>query len=429
MTYQETLNFLYSMLPAYHRIGKAAYKNDLQNTLALDDYFEHPHTKFKTIHIAGTNGKGSVSHMAASVLQEAGFRTGLYTSPHLRDFRERIKVDGRMIPEEEVVFFVENHKAILEAVHPSFFEMSVAMAFNYFAGENVDIAVIEVGLGGRLDSTNIISPIVSVITNIGHDHMDLLGDTLAKVAFEKAGIIKNGVPVVIGESSDETRSVFTSSANDSGSSIFFADENYICELKAPDLRTDERHFRISEKSGNRIFEGAIPLGGDYQQANIRTVFQLFFCIKGLLNIEEGKIIDGISNVVKNTGLMGRWQILGRDPLVICDTGHNLEGLKYVIKQLLTIQARKYHFVVGFVSDKDLSSVLSIFPSESEYYFAKASVPRALDEKVLMEEAARHGLTGKCYSSVKEAYNAAKVNAELNDLIFIGGSTFVVAEVI
>ncbi|MBK9390642.1 MAG: bifunctional folylpolyglutamate synthase/dihydrofolate synthase [Bacteroidetes bacterium] len=429
MTYQETLDFLYSQLPAYHRIGKAAYKNDLHNTLALDDYFNHPHKKYKTIHIAGTNGKGSVSHMIASVLQEAGFRTGLYTSPHLKDFRERIKVNGEMIPENEVISFVEDHKDMLKEIQPSFFEMSVAMAFDYFARANVDIAVIEVGLGGRLDSTNIITPVISVITNIGHDHMDLLGDTPAKVAKEKAGIIKKGIPVVIGETTSGTHDVFIASAGNSDSEICFADENFSCLLDEMDFKINERHYIVSENKGIRSFEGTIPLGGDYQKANLRTVFQVFSCFEGVLKVTEENMVDGIRNVVKNTGLLGRWQILGRDPLIVCDTGHNYEGLEYVIKQLLMIQVVKRHFVVGFVSDKDLSSVLPLFPADAEYYFTRASVPRAMDERKLMIAANVYGLKGKCYSSVGEAYTTALANASRHDLIFIGGSTFIVAEVI
>jgi len=429
MNYKDTIDFLYSQLPAYHRIGKAAYKNNLQNTLALDDYFKHPHKKYRTVHIAGTNGKGSVAHMAASVLQEAGYRTGLYTSPHLKDFRERIRINGEMIPEKEVISFVEDHSHILKTVLPSFFEMSVAMALDYFAREKVDIAVIEVGLGGRLDSTNIITPLVSVITNIGHDHMDLLGDSLKKIAFEKAGIIKRGVPVLIGEEKSETKNIFLSSAKSAGSQVYFAEENFSCDLERIELSHTLRNFKVTEVKKKKQFAGAIPLGGDYQAANIRTLFQLFSCLEDILNVTEENIVDGIRNVVINTGLQGRWQVLDRHPLIICDTGHNLEGLKCVIKQVLEIPVTKRHFVIGFVSDKDLTSLLPLFPSESEYYFTKASVPRAMDEKKLMAEASHYGLNGRCYSSVIEAYNAAKRDAAISDLIFVGGSTFIVSEVI
>ena len=429
MTYKETLDFLYSQLPAYHRIGKAAYKNNLDNTIALDEYFGHPHQKYMTIHIAGTNGKGSVSHMIASVLQEAGYRTGLYTSPHLKDFRERIKINGEMITEKDVISFTEDHSGIIDSVHPSFFEMSVAMAFNYFAQKNIDIAVIEVGLGGRLDSTNILSPVVSVITNIGHDHMDLLGNSLEKVAREKAGIIKSGVPVVIGETKPETRDVFLLYANNSGSDIYFAEENYICRLEEMDINFGGRSFTVHEVNGSNYFRGIIPLTGDYQQANLGTLFQLFMCLEKKLKLNERDLIDGISNVIKNTGFQGRWQVIGKNPLIVCDTGHNREGLEYVMKQIKQISVTKCHLVIGFVSDKDLETVLPLFPINAEYYFTKAAVPRAMDENKLMSEASRFGLHGNSYASVNEAFNAALKCSVPTDLIFVGGSTFVVAEVI
>ena len=429
MTYKETLEFLYSQLPAYHRIGKAAYKNDLHNTNALDEYFGSPHKNYRTIHIAGTNGKGSVSHMTASILQEAGFKTGLYTSPHLKDYRERIKVNGEMIPENEVISFVSDHRDVLEKITPSFFEMSVAMAFDYFSKAGVDIAVIEVGLGGRLDSTNIITPLLSVITNIGHDHMDLLGDTIAKVAAEKAGIIKPEIPVVIGETQEETKNVFSDFALNNSSEIFFADQNFICELGSMDFNKMSRSFSIASNQGRKMYSGSLPLGGDYQKANLQTVAQVFNCLSERFGISEKHVIDGIEKVILNTGLRGRWQVLGKRPLVICDTGHNLEGLKYVIKQVLELPASKRHFVTGFVNDKDLASVLPLFPSDSVYYFTKASVPRAMDEEVLKERASSYNLKGKTYKSVREAYDAALLNASPDDVIFIGGSTFVVAEVI
>ena len=429
MNYEQTLEFLFSQLPAYHRVGKAAYKGDLVNSITLDNYFGKPHRKYHTIHIGGTNGKGSVSHMIASVLQEAGYKTGLYTSPHLKDYRERIKVNGKMIAEHDVITFASDNKIILGSLKPSFFEMSVAMAFDHFEKKNIDIAVIEVGLGGRLDSTNIITPMVSVITNIGHDHMDLLGNTLEKVATEKAGIIKRGVPVVIGETTDETRKVFVYYANNSGAEMYFAEENYTCVLDEMDSSLFERVYHVHEIKSDRQFTGTIPLGGEYQKANLRTLFQLFRSLEGRLDLNEKNLSDGIKDVVKNTGLQGRWQILGKNPLIICDTGHNLEGLEYVIKQILQIRAAKRHMVIGFVSDKDLDSVLPLFPADSVYYFTKASVPRARDEKRLMAEAGRYGLHGNCYETVKEAYAAALKNSLPEDLIFIGGSTFVVAEVI
>ena len=429
MTYKETLDFLYSQLPAYHRIGKAAYKNNLNNTLALDEYFGYPHRNYMTIHVAGTNGKGSVSHMIASVLQEAGFRTGLYTSPHLKDFRERIKINGEMIGEQDVVSFTEDHAGIIESVNPSFFELSVAMAFNYFALKNIDIAVVEVGLGGRLDSTNIISPVISVITNIGHDHMDLLGNTLGEVALEKAGIIKNNIPVIIGENNPETKDVFISSAKKSMSDLYFAEDNCVCQLGELNNDMSGRSYTLNETGTNKSISGVIPLAGDYQKANLRTIFQLFICLKRRLELTERNLTDGISNVIKNTGFQGRWQVLRRNPLVICDTGHNLEGLEYVMNQVKKIPAKRRHMIIGFVSDKDLDSVLPLFPADAEYYFTKAAVPRAMDENRLMNEASRFGLKGSSYASVNEAFNAAMTFVGPTDLIFIGGSTFVVAEVI
>ena len=329
MTYPQALEFLYSQLPAFHRIGKAAYRNDLKNTISLDSYFNHPHNKYLTIHIAGTNGKGSVSHMIASVLQEAGYRTGLYTSPHLKDFRERIKVNGEMIPENEIITYLTRHKDVIESIRPSFFEMTVAMAFNYFAETQVDVAVIEVGLGGRLDSTNIINPVLSVITNIGHDHMDLLGDTLEKIAAEKAGIIKQNIPVLISESQPETERVFINKAEESGSVISFADRKYSCKLEENVSVNDERGYVMRELSANHQFKGKLMLGGDYQSKNLQAVFAAFDILKNVFQISRENLTEGIRKVITNTGLYGRWQILSRDPLTVCDTGHNREGLKYV----------------------------------------------------------------------------------------------------
>lgn len=428
MNYSQTIEFLYSQLPAYHRIGKAAYKNDLNNTIALDNYLGNPHKKFRSIHVAGTNGKGSVSHMIASVFQEAGYKTGLYTSPHLKDFRERIKINGAMIPEGEIVTFVTKCKEIIETVEPSFFEISVAMAFDFFARENVEIAVIEVGLGGRLDSTNIITPVLSVITNIGHDHMDLLGDTIEKVAIEKAGIIKKSVPVVISETHVSTKSVFLNRAEECSSEIEFADQNFSCKLeKQFNVTTLERKYVIKHKMIDYAIEGELPLGGDYQSNNLKAVFQVFNSLENSLRIPEGIIIKGIKNVVSNTGLTGRWQVLSHNPLTICDTGHNKEGLEYVINQISKIRKQKLHIVVGFVNDKDLSTVLPLFPKDAIYYFTRASVPRALDQDILKQSAESYGLNGKSYSDVRNAIAAARANASVDDLIFIGGSTFVVAD--
>jgi dihydrofolate synthase/folylpolyglutamate synthase len=429
MTYTETLEFLYSQLPAWHRIGKAAYKNDLNNTLILDKHFDHPHRKYSTIHVAGTNGKGSLSHMIASVLQEAGYRTGLYTSPHLKDFRERIRINGEMIAEDDVVRFVCENKDFIESLQPSFFEMSVALAFDYFAREKVDIAVIEVGLGGRLDSTNIITPLLSVITNIGHDHMDLLGDTIGKVAVEKAGIIKKKIPVVISESDPLTKEIFISKAHDCMSPLSFADERFECLPDSNYNMEGERKFEITDKVSGKKISGFTPLGGDYQSKNIQALFSVFAALKGKIENDDRIVLNGIRKVVSNTGLMGRWQVLGKRPFIVCDTGHNREGLEYVLNQIRRIEVSHRHIVVGFVNDKDLGSVLPLFPTDAKYYFTKASVPRALNEEVLKTEAEKYGLTGSCYPDVKSAFGAAKENASESDLIFIGGSTFVVAEVI
>jgi dihydrofolate synthase / folylpolyglutamate synthase len=429
MTYTQTIEFLYGQLPAYHRIGKAAYRNDLKNIILLDDYFKNPHLKYHTIHVGGTNGKGSVSHMIASVLQEAGYKTGLYTSPHLKDFRERIKVNGEMIAENDVVKFVTEHKNIIESVRPSFFEMTVAMAFNYFAECQVDVAVIEVGLGGRLDSTNIITPVLSVITNIGHDHMDLLGDSLEKIAVEKAGIIKKTVPVIISETQPETKVIFTAKAQETDSPIFFADKGFSCNLELNANDGSSRKYLMTELVINRHFVGEMFLGGDYQSKNLQAVFTSFKVLRDVFEVSEKNITDGISRVILNTGLKGRWQILTTKPLTICDTGHNKEGLAYVMGQIRRIPKTTLHIVLGFVNDKDLGSVLPLFPADASYYFTKASVSRALNEVTLQSVAKKYGLTGMSFPDVEAALKAARKNAGESDLIFIGGSTFVVAEVI
>jgi dihydrofolate synthase/folylpolyglutamate synthase len=367
--------------------------------------------------------------MISSVLQEAGYKTGLYTSPHIRDFRERIRVNGAMIPKKEVTGFVKKHSGIIESVKPSFFEMTVALAFDYFAREEVDFAVIEVGLGGRLDSTNIINPVISVITNIGHDHMDLLGDTFEKIANEKAGIIKKNSITVIGETQYNTKSVFISKASDAGSEIWFADSNFRCTFSDEVSGNGERKFSISQVPEKKELKGIIPMGGDYQEKNLQTVFQVFRCLEGSLKVNTDTLLDGIRKVIVNTGLQGRWQILNRSPLTICDTGHNREGLSYVLRQLSRVPATGMHIVLGFVADKELDQVLPLFPKNAQYYFTRASILRALDEKILMARASDYGLKGSCYSSVSKAFRAAREKALATDLIFIGGSTFVVAEVI
>jgi len=405
VTYQETLNWLFSKLPMYQRVGPAAFKKDLTNTLALTSYLKNPHLKFKCIHVAGTNGKGSTSHMLASVLQEAGYKVGLYTSPHLKDFRERIKVNGQMTPENYVIDFVATNKTFLEQQGLSFFEMTVGMAFHYFALQNVDIAVIEVGLGGRLDSTNIITPLLSIITNISFDHTQMLGNTLPEIATEKAGIIKKNIPVVIGEKQANTISVFKDKANEMDSKIVFASET-VQKIYKSDLK------------------------GIYQEKNIKTVVAALKIIdtKGF-SLSDKTIKKGLLNVVKNTGFMGRWQILQKQPKVICDTAHNKAGLKYVFNQLSKETYNNFHFVVGVVNDKNLIPILPLFPKEATYYFCCPNIPRGLNALELQKKAAKFNLKGKAYKSVKEAYNSALKNTNSDDLIFVGGSNFVVAEVL
>ena len=427
MNYNETLEFLYSQLPAYHRIGKAAYKNDLDNSIAFDNYLGHPHTKYRTIHIAGTNGKGSVSNIIASVLMEAGYKTGLFTSPHLADFRERIRVNGNLIPKQAVTGFVKKHYEFIKAMKPSFFEMSAAMAFEYFAVAGVDVAVIEVGLGGRLDSTNIVDPVLSLITNIGHDHMDLLGDSIEKVAWEKAGIIKHMVPVVISETQKATEHVFLTKAVETDSEIYFADKDFSCVLDDLDYGKGTRIYRVNDKLKRRFFRGETNLGGDYQAKNLQAVFQAFRVLQKIFTVSERNITNGIRNVVSNTHFAGRWQIAATKPLLIMDIGHNQEGIEYVSSQIKELKVKKLHLVLGFVSDKDISSILPLFPAEAVYYFTKASVLRALDEKILMNKAAQFGLNGNCYPDVKSAIRVARSNASDEDLIFVGGSTFIVAD--
>ena len=397
--------------------------------IALDNYFGNPHRNYRTIHVAGTNGKGSVSHLTASILQQAGFKTGLYTSPHLRDFRERIRVNGSMIPENLVIDFAEKHKPVFEKLKPSFFEMTVAMAFDYFANEAVDVAVIEVGLGGRLDSTNIVTPVLSLITNIGHDHMDLLGDTLEKIAFEKAGIIKRNVPVIISETQPGVKDVFLAKAAETGSVLSFADALYSCRFEDLQSLNSERKYKMTDLVTHREYDGTSVLCGDYQSRNLQAVFSTFLNLQSQFPVSERHISDGIRNVIQNTGFTGRWQILNHNPLTICDTGHNKEGLELVIDQVKRIPKSVLHMIVGFVNDKDLASVLPLFPRDAQYYFTKASVPRAMNEKLLKTTAESYGLKGQSYQDVKSALSKAVENAGKNDVIFVGGSTFIVAEVV
>lgn len=424
MNYQQTINWLFAQLPMYQREGQAAYKANLDNTLRLDEHFRHPHRQFKTIHVAGTNGKGSVSHMLASILQEAGYKTGLYTSPHLKDFRERIKINGEMVSEKYVIDFVEQNKELFAAVKPSFFEMTVAMAFKYFADRQIDIAVIEVGLGGRLDSTNIIDPLASVITNISFDHMALLGDTLEKIAAEKAGIIKPHVPAIIGTRDRDYDFVFEKKASECHTPIEFAGDNWQI------VQQGNGCYNLNHRSGWHFENLQSELKGIYQRKNIPAVLETIPVLRNNdLQITDENIRQGIAKVITNTGLAGRWQTLADRPLTICDTGHNIDGMTEITNQLKTCRYQRLHFVIGMVNDKDIDSVLRILPQDAIYYFCKASIPRAMNEEILAEQARATGLHGNCYPTVAEAYAQARQNALPDDMIYIGGSTFVVAEVI
>jgi dihydrofolate synthase/folylpolyglutamate synthase len=428
MTYNETLDFLFSALPMFQRIGAAAYKSDLDNTLAFDEYLGHPHTYFRSIHVAGTNGKGSVCHMLAAILQECGYKTGLYTSPHLKDFRERIRVNGKCIDKSSVTNFVRNHKPFIEKIKPSFFEMTVAMAFDYFRKEKVDIAVIETGLGGRLDSTNIIQPVVSVITNIGMDHINFLGNSLKKIAGEKAGIIKYQVPVVIGET-QEIFPVFMKKANDMDAALYLADQWYRVEETDTGTLTSQS-FQIYVKDSLRFDWLITDLLGHYQIKNIATVLRTIDVLRDLgFEVTDESILAGCKKVKKLTGLRGRWEILGTDPLIICDTGHNKDGIREVVKQIKRTQYRKLHFIYGTVNDKDPVPVLKILPKEASYYFTQASIPRAMVKEELAMMALKEGLKGRVYSTPVKALGAAKKAAKREDLIFVGGSNFIVAEVL
>ncbi|WP_420604156.1 bifunctional folylpolyglutamate synthase/dihydrofolate synthase [Flagellimonas sp.] len=403
MTYQETLDWMFQQLPMYQKKGAEALKNKLDNILYFSKVLGNPHEKFKSIHVAGTNGKGSSSHMLASILQEAGYKVGLYTSPHLKDFRERIKINGVPASKEFVVDFIQNHKPFLEQNDLSFFEMTVGMAFDYFVKEEVDIAIIEVGLGGRLDSTNIITPEVSLITNIGLDHTQILGDTLEKISLEKAGIIKRGVPVVISETQPETKGIFKIMAAQKGCKIVFADQ-----LEIENYKTD--------------------LLGAYQTKNVRGVVATINELKDF-EIKEEHILEGLRNSIGNTGILGRWQVLGENPKIVCDTAHNKEGLEIVLKQIEDFKAQKVHFVLGFVNDKNLAEVLNLFPKHAEYYFVKPNIPRGLEAEELWKMALDFGLKGEIFKTVKNGFEAALEQADQEDFIYVGGSTFVVAEVV
>ena len=406
MNYTETLDWMFNRLPMYQNIGKSAYKEDLTNTILLTNYLGNPEKNLKYIHVAGTNGKGSTSHLLASILQEAGYKVGLYTSPHLKDYRERIKINNVEISEDFVIDFIQKHQLFFESNELSFFEMTVGLAFDYFEKSKVDIAIIEVGMGGRLDSTNVITPLISVITNIGLDHTQFLGNTLSLIANEKAGIIKPNIPVVVGEYNSETKPVFLAKANTEKSDIYFASD------------------LISE-----VYDCALL--GDYQVSNVKTVIQTIKVLKqqNVFEVYEENIKNGLLNVIKNTNLQGRWHELQKNPLVICDTAHNEHGLKIVLNQIEKQNFKQLHFVFGVVNDKDLDKILPLFPKNAKYYFCKPNIPRGLEANILLEKCLEFGLTGILNNSVATAYEKALTEADPNDMIFIGGSTFVVAEIL
>ncbi len=424
MTYQETTNYLFNRVPMFQNVGKAGYKEGLDTTIALDKHFGSPHTKFKTIHIGGTNGKGSCSHTIAAILQNAGYNVGLFTSPHLIDFRERIRINGTMIAEDYVTRFVEEEKSFFKPLQPSFFELTTAMAFKYFAEQKVDIAVIEVGLGGRLDCTNIITPILSVITNISFDHVQFLGNTLSAIASEKAGIIKHGIPAIIGETTEETKVVFQNKGNEVDTNIIFAEPS-----------NEVLNYSININGGidyTTVTYGNIhgELGGLCQIKNTRTILSAISELrKSGLTLSNQNVIDGFANVCNLTGLMGRWQKISDTPITYCDTGHNKGGLEYIINQL-TIQSRKtLRIVFGMVNDKDIKGVLAIMPRNAVYYFCQANVRRAMDSYELQQMAEQYQLYGEAYANVGKAYNASIAEADKEDFIYIGGSSFVVADLL
>ncbi len=406
MTYQETVQWMFSQLPMYQRKGKQAFKKDLTNTIALANHLGNPEKQFKSIHVGGTNGKGSTSHMLASILQEQGYKVGLYTSPHLKDYRERIKINGEMISETEVVHFIEANTSFLEKQGLSFFEMTVGLAFYYFAQQKVDIAIIEVGLGGRLDSTNIINPELAVITNIGYDHQQMLGETLVEIAGEKAGIIKKDTPIIIGQYQDEVIGVFKAKAKG------------VCAGA----------FHIANKESNTVY--STDLLGDYQKHNVTTTVCAINTLRTIgWSIEEVSLVEGLQNVVKNTKLRGRWEVLNTAPKIICDTAHNKEGLSVVMQQLLQEEYKDLHIVLGMVNDKNIEDLLVLFPKDASYYFCKPNIPRGLEVVTLKSCANAIGLKGEVFDSVNQAYSKAKQQASQQSLIYIGGSTFVVAEII
>ncbi|HOG20417.1 MAG TPA: folylpolyglutamate synthase/dihydrofolate synthase family protein [Salinivirgaceae bacterium] len=426
MTYQETLNYLYSQLPMYQRVGGAAYKADLLTTQKLDEYFNHPHQRFKSIHVAGTNGKGSVSHMLASVFQSAGYKTGLYTSPHMLDFRERIKINGQMIPENEVVDWVEHHKAILAKLSPSFFEMTVALAFDYFERQKVDIAIVEVGMGGRLDSTNIITPELSIITNIGLDHTQFLGNTLTDIAREKGGIIKEGVPVVVGEYSNETLPILKQLANNAKSTLTTAYEQFRL-LESKIKENGIKVFVVENIEERNKFIVELDLVGLYQDKNIITFLSSLTEICKIFNLDIKDSIKAVKNTASTTGLMGRWQVLSKKPYIVADIAHNENGITETVKHIKSLKYKTLHIVLGVVNDKDVKSMLKLLPENAKFYFTQPSVPRALDFEKLYDFAKDSGFDGEKHPNVGMAIESALNKAQPDDMIYIGGSAFVVAD--
>lgn len=426
MTYGQTIRYLYNKLPLYSKIGIRAYKADLINTLALCKFLGYPQNKIKTIHVAGTNGKGSTSHMLAAIFQQSGYKTGLYTSPHLQDFRERIKINGEMISKKFVISFVKKIKEYSEEISPSFFELTFVMALEYFAEKHVDIAIIETGLGGRLDSTNVITPELSVITNIGYDHMDILGNTLDKIAFEKAGIIKKNVPVIIGETNDVTKPVFTTKANETTSPIYFAEENF----KILNTKYNNHSLKVELKdnaSGMRdTFK--LDLNGMYQQKNLVTVINAINILKKSFTLKKTNIKKALHNVKKLTGLHGRWEVIHTKPLIVLDVAHNADGIEQVVHQINLTKYHHLHIIFGIVKDKDAQKVLSLLPKNEIYYFTRAQIPRALPEKELSDQAKLFQLEGATFSNVNKALKSAMKTASKHDLIVVCGSVFVVGEV-
>lgn len=427
MNYSQTVEYLYSRLPMFTRVGAAAFKKDLHNTIAFCSALDNPQNQYKTIHIGGTNGKGSTSHMLAAILQTAGYKTGLYTSPHLKDFRERIRIDGKMVSKNFVTSFVQQQQSLIEEIEPSFFEVTVAMAFSYFAQEKVDVAIIEVGLGGRLDSTNIIHPDLSVITNISLDHTNMLGNTFAEIAFEKAGIIKQNTPVIIGERHPETDFVFEQKAKEQNANLTFAED----ELSVANASVKLGLLQLNIKGkDNTLTQLSLDLTGNYQRKNAVTVLQSVRALRKIgYQIEDKAVYEALKSVKKLTGLQGRWQILAKNPLTICDTGHNKAGIAEVVQNIQQTPHEQLHMVIGMVKDKDITAVLSLLPQNASYYFCQPELERALPAQELAEQGANFNLKGQVFNSVTTALAAARLKAQPKDLIFVGGSTFVVAEII